>query len=382
MRALPRPTAGGGAVMAAAVLIGVLSVAGGDPALRLVFGLLLSAVLIGFLLPMLNLRGLEVTRLAPEDAHAGVTFTVGALIRAPERLRGSFSVVLSDGPDGPYAKPGRAIALRVTPGEAAEVRYRVRIRDRGRHRITSCLLSTRYPFGLFEHTVRHEVESEIVVFPRLGRFRGDPLPAAGFSRLMTATETAHEKGQEEFSNLREYRAGDNPRLISWKATARYRELMVKEMEDDLSKRVSIFLETRVDAGARRSRILRMERAVSFAATLIRRLALRRYQIKLYYFGPEPRQVATDRRDRKLSRILRCLAELTPTTTGGIHNLVNMAPDEEFTRSRAVLVVPSVDRERLATALERIPPLRRPVIFKADGAWERKLFTFHEDEKNH
>jgi uncharacterized protein (DUF58 family) len=368
------------AYLAVLVVIGAVAFHNGDGAVRLVFGILFAGAVVSFALPIFNLRGLAVIRNAPDDAHAGEYFHVAARIRAVDRVRSSFGVVLEDGPEGPYAKPGRAIALRVAPGEPADVRYRVRIRDRGRQRITECLLSTRFPFGLFEHRVRHEVESEIVVFPRLGRFRRDPLPAAGFSRLMTATETAHEKGQEEFRNLREYRPGDSPRLISWKATARHRELMVKELEDDLTKRVTIFLESRLEPGGRRSQRLRLERAISFAATLIRRLARRKYQIRLFYYGPEPMEVATDRRQRQLERIMRCLAELTPTTVGGIHHLVSLAPDEVFTTSRAVIVVPAMSRERLAAALERMPARHSPVVYRANGAWERSLFTFHEEEK--
>jgi len=380
VRALPRPTRVGATYLTLLGLVGIVTFARDDPALRLVFGILLAGALVSFFLPILNLRGLAVERTPPDDAHAGEIFHVSARIRAPDRVRGSFSVVLTDGPDGPYATPGRAIALRVAPGEPADLRYRVRIRDRGRRQIPLCVLSTRYPFGLFEHRVRHEVCSEIVVYPRLGRFRKDPLPPSGFSRLMTATETAHEKGQEEFRNLREYRPGDSPRLISWKASARHRELMVKELEDDLTKRVTIFLESRLEPGGKRHHRLRLERAISFAATLIRRLARRRYQIRLYYFGPEPTEIATDRRERQLDRIMRSLAELTPTMVGGIHDLVHLAPDEVFTKSRAVLVVPAMSRERLAAALCRIPARRSPVIYRANGAWERSLFTFHEENK--
>jgi len=380
IRALPRPTGVGLAYLAVLVLIGIVTFSRDHGALRLVFGILLAGALVSFVLPILNLRGLAVERNAPDDAHAGEAFKVGARITAAEEARGSFAVVLSDGPDGPYATPGRAIALRVAPGEPANLRYRVRIRDRGRQLIRDCVLSTRFPFGLFEYRVRHQVASEIVVFPRLGRFRRDPLPASGFSRLMTATETAHEKGQEEFRNLREYRPGDSPRLISWKASARHRELMVKEMEDDLTKRVTIFLESRLEPGGRRSQRLRLERAISFAATLIRHLARRKYQIRLFYFGPEPMEIATDRRQRQLERIMRSLAELTPTTVGGIHHLVGLAPDEVFMTSRAVLVVPAMSRERLAAALERMPARRPPVVYRVNGAWERSLFTFHEENK--
>lgn len=378
---LPRPTVIGGGFLAATAVIGIAAEVQDDAALRLLFGLLFAGAILSAVIPALNLRGLTVERDPPATIHAGRVFEVGARIVASERTSASFSVVLTDGPNGPYARPGHALALRVAPGAPADLRYRVKIKDRGRHRIEEVVLSTRYPLGLFEHRVTVPVESEIVAYPRLGSFAKDPLPASGFNRLMTSTETAREKGQEEFGNLREYRPGDNPRLIAWRATARHGELMVKELEDDLTKRVTVFLESRLPTGSRRSRQLRVERAISFAATLIRALARRRYRVTLYYFGPEPMEVAARRGGRHMDRMMESLAVLQPTPIDGIHSLVNMAPDEVIGTSRSVLIVPSLNRERLVATLARFPKKRQPVIYRADGAWERSLFRTNEEATN-
>jgi uncharacterized protein (DUF58 family) len=194
---------------------------------------------------------------------------------------------------------------------------------------------------------------------------------------MTATETVREKGQEEFRNLREYRPGDSPRLIAWKATARYGELMVKELEDDLTKRVTIFLESRLDPGAKSRERLRLERAISFAATLLHRLARKRYLIRLHYFGPEPRALEAGRGARRLNRLMEGLAVLTPTETGGIQDLVAAAPMEIWQTSLPVFLVAKLDEERIREALKRMPGSRAPVVFRADGIWERSVFTYHE-----
>lgn len=381
VRGLPRPTVLGGGYLVATAVLGITAEVQDHAALRLLFGLLLAGALLSAVIPALNLRGLSFEREPPATVHAGQVFEVGARVIASGRTSASFSVVLTDGPNGPFYRPGHAVALRVAPGEPADLRYRVRIKDRGRHRIEEAALTTRYPFGLFEHRVTLPVESEIVAFPRLGSFSKDPLPASGFTRLMTSTETAREKGQEEFGNLREYRPGDNTRLIAWRASARHGELMVKELEDDLSKRVTVFLESRLPAGARRSRQLRLERAISFAATLIRALARRRYRVRLYYFGPDPMEVAAQRGGRHMNRMMESLAVLKPTPVGGIHNLVSLAPDEVIATSRSVLVVPSLDRERLVATMARFPRRRQPVIYRADGAWERSLFRTNEEAKN-
>ncbi|MHC4861263.1 MAG: DUF58 domain-containing protein, partial [Planctomycetota bacterium] len=220
--------------------------------------------------------------------------------------------------------------------------------------------------------------TEILVLPRLGSFRADPLPGSRFSRRMTSTETVREKGQEEFRNLREYRPGDNPRLIAWRATARHGTLMVKELEDDKTKRVTVFLESRLSERSGTRERLRLERAISFTATLLSELARRRYWIQLHYFGPRPLSVSAGRGARKLDRVMERLAVLEPTVTGGIHHLVRSAPEDVLQTSLPVLIMPTLSEGSLATALRSIPGWRAPVVFLADGQWERSVFAYHDD----
>ena len=370
---LPRPTVAGWVVILGTAFVGFLAIRGGEIVPTALFGLLLAMLGVSMVVPALNLRGVIVTRELPEKVFAGERFGVAARIGLKGRITESFGIVLEDGVDGPYTRPGYALALRVAPGESTRVRYHAQIRNRGRHAVTSCRVSTRFPFGLFEHSVRLDVRSEMLVFPRLGEFDEDPLPGSRFARRMTSTETVHEKGHEEFRNLREYRSGDSPRLISWKATARHGDLMVRELEDDLTKRVTIFLESRLPEGARRHQELRLERAISFTATLLHELARRRYFVRLYSLAPDPAMVEGGRGGRRLDRIMEHLAVLTPTTSGTIEDLVASCRSEVLWTSMPVFVLPVFDRRTVTAALGRMPPRVEPVIFRADGVWERSVF---------
>jgi uncharacterized protein (DUF58 family) len=374
----PRPTGLGWAFLLGTFVFGIIGVGTRDWVVLLVFGLLLATVLFSAVLPILNLRRVRVERQPMPSVHAGETFLASARISTDARGSDSIGVVLVDGSSGPYARPGHAMAVRVRPGEPAQVRYRVRIKSRGRHVIDDCVLATRYPFGLFEHTVRRPHETEILVLPRLGRFRADPLPRSRFSRRMTSTETVREKGQEEFGNLREYRPGDSPRLIAWRATARHGALMVKEMESDKTKRVTVFLESRLEEGAGTRERLRLERSISFTATLLKVLARRSYWIQVHFFGPRTQSVSAGRGARKLDRVMERLAVLEPTSKGGIHHLVRSAPEEILATSLPVLILPTFSQQRLEAALRFVPGGRAPVVFLAEGEWERSVFAYHDD----
>lgn len=376
--ALPRPQPLGFGVIGALPILLALSDFSAKHSVFLLFCLVLSAVLLSFILPILNLKGIRVERVVPPHIHSHEWFTVSAVLSAEGRRADAFGVAIRDGPQGPYDRPGTALALRVARDAPAMVRYQVRMKHRGLIRIGEVELSTRFPFGLFEYRVVVPVKSEILVYPRIGVFRDGPLPGSRFSRLMTSTETVNDKGQEEFRNLREYRPGDNPRLIAWRATAKRGELMVKELEDDLTKRVSIFIETRLEPGARNLDRLRLERTISFAATLIQRLARRRCWIGLYLFNPKLTHVHAGRGGRHLDRVMRTLALLTPAPDGSLSDLVGAASEDTFRTSLPVLLMPRLDDERLRIALRRMPGRKPPVVFHTDGAWERSVFGYVSD----
>jgi uncharacterized protein (DUF58 family) len=259
------------------------------------------------------------------------------------------------------------------------VRYALRFRERGRREVGECELSTRYPFGLFEHRVRLPVRTGILVLPRRGRFRGDPLPGVRFARRMTCGETSREKGQEEFGGLREYRPGDNLRLIAWKASARHARLMVKEMEDDLSKKVTLIVDTGVPAGAKARGGARAlaERAISFAGELARLLARRNWRVEVVARGPGTVRASSGRSGRELPEVEEALALLDVGPGGTVDEILRTVGTEDLLRALPVLVLPAVEPERLRAALSRMPGGRAPVLFRMDGPWERSVFRFHE-----
>src|SRR5205807_1246798 len=98
------------------------------------------------------------------------------------------------------------------------------------------VLSTSAPFGLLEARVVADGYEDVVVFPRLGRFRRGALRQ--FLRQVSWSEGRVGRGrstvhlsQNDWHGVRAFRSGDSPRWIHWRTSARRGELMVRDSEE-------------------------------------------------------------------------------------------------------------------------------------------------------
>lgn len=96
--------------------------------------------------------------------------------------------------------------------------------QRGIMRPGRLTLYTRYPLGLYRAWAYLELDLQCTVYPRPAP-PGLPLPPAATS---SAGGFERGRGQEDFSGLRQYHAGDSPRHIAWKAAARDQALLTKQ----------------------------------------------------------------------------------------------------------------------------------------------------------
>jgi uncharacterized protein (DUF58 family) len=122
--------------------------------------------------------------------------------------------------------------------------------------------------GLMERAVVIDQFESLIVFPRLG-----VLSPNWYEQTAVSNELAHRpqsrRGafEDEFHRLREYRAGDNPRAIHWRTSARRNELMVREYHQSRDQDLLLLLDLWTPPVASEADRARVELAISFAATL-------------------------------------------------------------------------------------------------------------------
>ncbi len=108
---------------------------------------------------------------------------------------------------------------------------RQRMERRGRVRLPVLRFSCTAPFGLFRTWTWMDLDAAVLVYPRPAGAL--PVPEAP-GHDTGSTQVEH--GQDELAWLRDFRDGDSPRQIAWKAYARGAPLLVREYRGAAARR--------------------------------------------------------------------------------------------------------------------------------------------------
>lgn len=263
---LPFEFTTGGAVMIVLIMVvGFSAWNTGNNLLFLVLSFMIAAMIVGFFAGRIALQKLDVKMRFPESIFAGEPTPVTVSLGNRKRLFPAFSVVAdvrgkererSIVADELHAILPKFIAdrlsrpptVRRTLGHFAYVPRRGTVENkveytfpnRGHFLIKNFELSTRFPFGFFRHRRRLPArETELIVFPKISPFNTGlaeiPLDAG---RLASAKRGV---GQDLLA-LRDYQTNDDLRRVDWKATARTRQLTVREFAAEDERRVTVIFD--------------------------------------------------------------------------------------------------------------------------------------------
>ncbi|MBA4064205.1 MAG: hypothetical protein C0501_10915 [Isosphaera sp.] len=177
---------------------------------------------------------------------AGLAFEVRVTVRNPSTFDIPFAVV----EDRPAVATDRARGagrrfVRIPAGGEVELTHTVTAPSLGVLRFEGVQVRVADPNGFFLRRVFLRDPAEYLVLPPLtddeGRQRAtkrfNTLPPPGAHRLRLPGSGS------ELLDLRDYRPGDPPKTIAWKASARRDRLITKEFENDVPVRTVLFLDT-------------------------------------------------------------------------------------------------------------------------------------------
>jgi uncharacterized protein (DUF58 family) len=240
-----------------AIGVGFAAVNTGNNLAYLLCSMLLALILVSGMLSDLSMRGLRLAAAVPEEIYAGRPALFGATLGNGKRRLASYSVALERAGTTPAERV--LYVPRLLAGGERQATWEATLPARGCRRLPGLRVVTRFPFGLFLKSGPVVLDAEVVVFPAVGpvtRERLRELGAAG------ETTTRRRGRGPDLYNLRDYRSGDDPRLIHWRTSARAGTLTVRELEEETTLDTRLVLE---GTGAKNP--ARLEAGLSEAASL-------------------------------------------------------------------------------------------------------------------
>jgi len=140
----------------------------------------------------------------------------------------------------------QVLAIDLAPRADCSFDLRLGLPRRGEFQVGMTRLEMQDVFGLLPmhfdlRRLPYYRQKKLLVLPRVREFH---LPAGPVPRMMGNGRSAAGAGQEEFSYLRSWTSGDRLSRVHWAATAKTRELLVRQYEDPVGGGCLVYMDCR------------------------------------------------------------------------------------------------------------------------------------------
>ena len=261
-----RPTREGWWLISATLVVGLAATNTGNNLLYLILAMMLSFTVISGVLSEQALRRVRLQRRTPDRIFAGAPATFSVRLTNGKRRLPSYTLYVTEPDPGGRTTPVRFF-LKVDPQAREGWTYSLMFPRRGRQPLPGLRLFTRFPFGLFTKSSRPLQNQPVLVYPAVRPLTRHEVPAA----LESGWREQHRRGRGAgLYNLRQYRPGDDPRLLPWKTSARTGDLVLREHEAEERPQVRMILEDPAPGAAAEAVEKDLSYAASVAAYAIRR----------------------------------------------------------------------------------------------------------------
>ncbi|MBA2340331.1 MAG: DUF58 domain-containing protein [Pyrinomonadaceae bacterium] len=285
-----RPTIGGFIYLLVLFFVAYAAWTTGNNLLFLIFSVMLSALFVTWAAGRANLRDLMVGVRFSEQIFANEAAPVFVSLHNRKRWLPALSVLVK-------ARHRRALRDRRDVKEMgagllqmplvyfvylsrrarSEQKTEIIFPQRGQVSILNFDLITHFPLNLFRLRRRfYARDMNLVVYPK-------PQPLDEELQLLPNAygqlASMRRGAGHDLHSLRRYRPQDDLRHIDWKATARTRQLTVREWMAEMEPRVHIQLDTRI-ANEKDDAAARFEQVVTLAASLVERFISEGAKVRL------------------------------------------------------------------------------------------------------
>lgn len=296
------PTLTGLLLIAVSLGIGTAAYNTANNILFITLSLLLSCLILSGVMSWLNLRGVAWRLHAAGPWRAGQTQLAALEVRNTKTVLPTYGLWF--GLASGEVSERKHLGIRLDPGTSTRLEWPVKAVRRGLLRVELRAVGSLFPFGFLHKSVASELAREVLVWPAPVEYRRHLGGQAWRSTISQGAVSRAGHGADLFA-LRRYVPGDSPRLVHWKATARLRQILVRQFAAEGVE--GFILQVDTDA-ALWSRGEQFELALGLAATLAEDL-FKQDRLQAVRIDDEPPQ--TVRRLRDVESFLDRLALLEP-----------------------------------------------------------------------
>lgn len=156
---------------------------------------------------------------------------------------------------------------KVARQSTATLTYHLIATVRGKYSINKLYVRYRSFFGLWEKQATFDIQNIVKVIPDLSEVNHYLNSAERFLQYEGTTIRKQRHTEGEFSQIRNYVVGDDPRKINWRQTAKLQEIMMNEYEPEHGKYITILLDCGRMMGAELANGNRLEKALEASLTV-------------------------------------------------------------------------------------------------------------------
>jgi uncharacterized protein (DUF58 family) len=338
-----------------------------------VFGLMVGIMLVSGVISKLVLKKVRITRDFPEAGTVGEPFGMTYHFYNDKKFWPTFSVSLAelDGVEG-FTRQPQCYLLHAAAGQEASVPVEVLPKRRGIHALNRFQISTSFPFGFIKRAMERSHPDLIVVYPPVARVEASVLSMCQPAEKTGPTMRPKRGGTDEMYGLKEYRRGENPRLIYWKRSARTGVLVSKEMTEVAPPRLLILVDSFLQSRNRAEHAL-VEQAIAMAGSVATLALEQGLSVGIQAWANGWHGIAPTRGKRHRRDVMTLLARLPLNQEANAEALLQSAQDLVEQGTTLVLVTSrNVElglNEKLRGGL---------IVISAASPASRSLFKFDKD----
>ena len=276
-----RITRPGWAFLVLTVGLGLGGLNTGNNLLYLVFGMLLSMLVMNAILSRSSLHGLSLKLRTPPRIFAGAACPFRVEITNTKSRLPSFALTLIPDERNVQMSGPSSFVFKIPSGETRVADHAIVFEGRGVARLPHFQVLTSYPFGLIEKFIPVRFEGPCIVYPHQTPLQRDPLAVL----VRHGDFLAQERGiGVNPYGIREYQRGDEVRHIHWPSVAKVGDWVVREYEQEKRTRVLLNLLVRERAPDDTVARAKREATVSALASLLMTFITQKREVGLLING--------------------------------------------------------------------------------------------------